>query len=92
MLLYENALAYELTKHFNVARQAPLTVYYDDIAVGKYYADIIVNESIVIELKSVDSIKKEHIAQLVNYLRATNLKVGLLINFGREPNVRRVMI
>jgi GxxExxY protein len=57
--------------------------------VGEYYADLIVNELVIIELKSVESLQSRHEAQLLNYLRATRIEVGLLLNFGEAPAFKR---
>ena len=56
---------------------------------GDYLADIVVEEAVVIELKAVDVLVQEHEAQLINYLKATNIEVGLLLNFGKRPEIRR---
>jgi len=64
--------------------QKPVKVYYDDQPVGDFFADIIVNQLVVVVLKAIQKLSKAHEVQLVNYLRATGLPVGLLINFGEE--------
>jgi len=89
--VYENALAIELGKAgLKVAQQAPLQVRYDGSIVGEYYADLIVDDKILLELKAVSHILPAHEVQLVNYLKATGLEIGLLINFARERvEVRR---
>ncbi|MFZ5518660.1 MAG: GxxExxY protein [Candidatus Zhuqueibacterota bacterium] len=80
--VYENALTIELkTMGFAVERQKPIKVYYEGVVVGNFKADIIVDELIIIELKSVEKIVKEFEVQLVNYLTATIKPVGLLLNF-----------
>ncbi len=81
--IYENALVIELKKQgLHAEAQKPLVVYYDNQVVGEYFVDILVEKSIVLELKAVKSIDKIHQAQLLNYLKATGLKTGLLLNFG----------
>ena len=81
--VYENCLLIELRKvGLDVNSQTPITVYYEDEIVGKFVADMIVNEDIIIELKSVRQVIKAHEVQLVNYLVATRKPLGLLINFG----------
>ena len=81
--VYENALAIELAKlDLQIRQQAALVVKYDGINIGDYYADIMVNQSVLIELKAVKQLNEVHIAQCLNYLKATNFKVCLLINFG----------
>jgi len=88
--VYENALAYELRKRsYTVVQQAAIKVTYDEVVVGEYYADILVNGIVILELKSVDVIGKDHESQLVNYLRATDIEIGLILNFGPNPQVRR---
>ena len=57
--------------------------------VGEYYADILVNDCVILELKSVDMLLRQHELQLINYLKATDIEVGLLLNFGEKPQVRR---
>ena len=88
--VYENALSIELAKYgFQVQKQKSISVYYDEQEVGIYYADLIVNELVIIELKAASSIADEHYVQLLNYLKATNMEVGLLLNFGKKPEIRR---
>lgn len=88
--VYENALFYELKKQGLVCeKQKPIKMYYDEIQVGEYYADIIVNECIIIELKAAESLAEEHEFQLINYLKATDIEVGLVLNFGKNPQFKR---
>jgi len=83
--VYEKCLLIELHKAgLNAESQKPITVYYEDEIVGQFVADIIVNDAIIIELKSVRRIIKAHEVQLVNYLVATGKEIGLLLNFGEE--------
>jgi len=83
--VYENALAHELEKSgLHTIQQQSLTVWYDGIVVGDFIADIIVEDQILIELKSLKSLNDNHIAQCINYLKATKLKICLLINFGNS--------
>ncbi|NTV83790.1 MAG: GxxExxY protein, partial [Bacteroidales bacterium] len=70
-------------------KQVPIVVYYQGIEVGNYFADIIVEGSIIIELKAAECLIEEHDHQLINYLKATSIEVGLLLNFGTEPQLRR---
>ena len=82
--VYENAMSHELTKCGMVVRQqAPLTVHYDDTIVGNYTADLLVDDQVIVELKAVKALDEVHMAQGLNYLKATHLPVCLLINFGR---------
>lgn len=88
--VYENALAVELRKlGFNINQQTPIPVYYDGIQVGEYFADLVINNVPVCEIKAVESLAREHELQLVNYLKATGTETGLLINFGRSVTARR---
>ncbi|MEW6501597.1 MAG: GxxExxY protein [Thermodesulfobacteriota bacterium] len=80
--VYENALRQELmAQGFAVQSQVPLAVTYKGETVGDYFADLIVNDRVVIELKAQDKVQKAHGAQILNYLKATGKKVGLLVNF-----------
>jgi GxxExxY protein len=90
--VYKNALFNELTRRGVSCRmESPISVYYKGICVGDYYADIIVEDKVILELKAVKTILPEHLAQLNNYLRATDAEVGLLLNFGLEPQKKRVV-
>jgi len=70
-------------------RQKKIDVFYKENLVGEYYADIIAEEKVIIELKAAETICEEHEFQLINYLKATNIEVGLLLNFGKKPEIRR---
>jgi len=88
--VYENALLIELKKMgLKATKQVPIKVYYKDDLVGDYYADIIVEDQVIIELKAAEAICEEHEYQLINYLKATNIEVGLLLNFGKKPQFSR---
>lgn len=88
--VYENAMSIELKRlGLNFERQKPLKVFYDEFEVGEYFADIVVNDVVIVELKANESLHPENEAQLLNYLKATNLEVGLLLNFGKKPQVKR---
>lgn len=88
--IYENALMLELKKfELKCEKQKPITVFYDGEIVGEYFADIMVNDWVILELKATECILEEHEAQLINYLRATNIEVGLLLNFGKEAEFKR---
>lgn len=83
--VYENALIIALKDlGLNASQQCPLEVYFRDQVVGDYFADIIVEDEVIIELKAVKSLLPEHQAQLINYLNATRTKSGLLINFAKK--------
>lgn len=88
--VYENALALELeSMGLRVGRQRPIKVYYLGRQVGDYYADLIVGGMVIIELKSAEALCEANEAHLVNYLKATDSEVGLLLNFGPKPAFRR---
>ena len=88
--VYENALAIELRKlGLEVVCQYPIQVYYDGDVVGEFFADVVVNGLVVVEIKAVRALVTEHEAQLLNYLNATDYEVGLLLNFGPKPQIKR---
>jgi GxxExxY protein len=88
--LYKNALAIQLEEAgHKCACEVPLRVLYHGRTVGEYYADMIVENKIIVEVKAISRLDTVHEVQLVNYLRATGLTVGLLINFGRSVEVKR---
>ena len=88
--VYENAFALELQQNgLDVKCQFPIKVYYENKIVGEYYADIIVNNLIIIELKASAYLLEEHECQLINYLKATEIELGLLLNFGKEAEYKR---
>jgi GxxExxY protein len=88
--VYENAMRIELTKMgVSVEQQKNIKVYYETEMVGDYFADLLVTELVIVELKAAEDICEEHEAQLLNYLKATDIEVGLLLNFGNIPEVRR---
>ena len=88
--VYQNSLYQELNqKGFTCEAQKQIKVYYKGKEVGEYYADILVDKCIILELKACDRLCKEHELQLLNYLKATDIELGLLLNFGEKPQVRR---
>lgn len=89
--VYENALSHELRKNgFQVKQQEPIKVFYDGVVVGEYFADILVDEAVVVELKAVKEISDTFAAQCLNYLKATGLPLCLLLNFGKtRVEIRR---
>ena len=91
--VYENALAHELIKSgLKVARQQGIAVQYDGVLVGDYVADLLVEETVILEIKAVKALDDIHLAQCLNYLKATGLKICLLINFGKpKVEVKRVV-
>lgn len=89
--VYVNALALELQKlGLAIVLQSPTQVFYNGNIVGEYYADILVQDCVIVEIKAVKSLAPEHEAQLLNYLKATRMEVGLLLNFGPKPEVKRM--
>ncbi len=88
--VYENALCIELKKFgLDCKTQCPIDVYYDYEKIGFYIADLIVNNCVIIEVKAASDICVEHEAQLTNYLRATEIEVGILLNFGKNASFKR---
>jgi GxxExxY protein len=92
--VYENALAHELQKAgLPFEQQPPIMVYYDGVLVGEYAADLLVANSVIVELKAVKAFDEVHMAQCLNYLKATGLKVCLLVNFGKPKlDFKRVVL
>lgn len=88
--VYQKSLEIELEKNgLSIESQFPINVYYDNKIVGEYYADIFVESKIIVELKAIPVLVKENELQLINYLKSTNVEVGLLLNFGKDPEVKR---
>ncbi len=88
--VYQNAMYIELkSRGFKVEAQKQIKVHFKNYEVGEYFSDLIVNETVILELKAAEGIVEAHENQLVNYLRATNIEVGLLLNFGKKPEFRR---
>jgi GxxExxY protein len=91
--VYENALALELRgRGLQVQQQAIIKVYYRETEVGEYFADLLVNDKVIVELKAIERLADQHLAQLVNYLKVTEVDVGLLLNFGPKPEVKRKIV
>ena len=92
--VYENALLMELkARGLKAAAQYPIKVRYKDQIVGEYFADLLVEDQVIIELKTVNRIEKIHEAQLLNYLKATGINVGLLVNFkSRKAEIKRLVL
>ena len=83
--VYQNAMVFEMAgRSLKVDTQKEIQVFYKNNLVGSYYADLMVNEEVIVELKAVETLIKSHEAQLLNYLKATKIKLGLLINFGKD--------
>lgn len=91
--VYENAFKLELERNgLNVASQVPIAVYYLGQPVGEYFCDLCVENKVIIEIKTVDRLAKAHEAQLLNYLKATSMEIGLLFNFGPRPELARKIL
>ena len=88
--VYENAMVIECEKEgIPVAAQAPISVLYDGKIIGEYFADLLVDDRVIVEIKASKMLAPENEAQLLNYLKATKIEVGLLLNFGPKPQVKR---
>jgi GxxExxY protein len=91
--VYENAMVVELRRNdLQIKQQKPFLIRYENIVVGEYFADMIVEDKIIVELKAQTALDKSHIAQCLNYLKATELPLALLINFGTSRiQVKRIV-
>lgn len=88
--VYQNAMYFELkSQGYKVEAQKQIKVYYKSQLVGDYFADLLIDDSIILELKACECLKDEHKAQLLNYLKATEVEIGLLLNFGTTPEFKR---
>jgi len=88
--VYENALMVELNREKIPSKaQSPIKVSYDGEVIGEYYSDILVDNKIIVEIKASKALSEENEAQLLNYLKATDKEVGLLLNFGPKPEIKR---
>ena len=88
--LYESAMMIEFREaHIPAFPQYPIKVHYNKELIGEYYADILVDDKVIVEIKAARTLAPEHEAQLLNYLKATDIEVGLLLNFGPEPQIKR---
>jgi GxxExxY protein len=91
--VYENSLAIALRQDgLAVRQQAQIQVHFRQIVVGDFRADLLVDEKVIIELKSARGIDDVHIAQTLNYLKATGIHVGLILNFGPKPEFKRLFL
>jgi len=88
--VYENSMFIELNKMgIYTEKQNPIKVHYNEFNVGEYFADLLVENCVIVELKAAECFCEEHELQLINYLKATDLEVGLLLNFGKKPEFKR---
>lgn len=90
--VYQNAMYFELKSlGFKVEAQKQIKVYFKNQLVGEYYADLLVEDKVIVELKACELLMNAHMAQLMNYLKATEIEVGLVLNFGEEPEFKRII-
>ncbi len=90
--VYQNAMYLELkSQGFKVEPQRQIKVYYKKELVGDFFADLLINDVIILELKACESLVKAHYVQTLNYLKATNIEIGLLLNFGEKPEIKRLI-
>jgi GxxExxY protein len=90
--VYQNAMYLELkNRNLEVEAQKQIKVFYKGVIVGEYYADLIVNKTVILELKASEVLVYENEIQLLNYLRATEIEIGLLLNFGKKPEFKRLI-
>jgi GxxExxY protein len=88
--VYENAISIEIERRGGIVeRQKRVSVYYERKIVGEYIADLLVDGLVIVEVKAVEILRLEHHAQVLNYLRATTVEIGMLLNFGRKPEYHR---
>ena len=88
--VYENAMMLDFKKeNISAVSQYAIKVFYEDEIVGEYFVDILVDSKVIVEIKAARNLALEHEAQLLNYLKATDKEVGLLLNFGPKPEIKR---
>ena len=88
--VYENAMIIEFRKaNIPAVSQDPIKVLYENEVIGEYYADLLVDRKVIVEIKATKNLIIDHEAQLLNYLKATDIEVGLLLNFGPKPEIKR---
>ena len=88
--IYENAMMIDLKRErIHAISQSPIKVFYDGKILGEYFADILIEDEVIVEIKAAKKLTVEHEAQLLNYLKATDIEVGLLLNFGPKPEIKR---
>lgn len=89
---YQNSMYFELkSKGFIVEAQKQIKVFYKKELVGDFFADLLVENLIILELKACDCLVKVHYTQTLSYLKATNIEIGLLLNFGEKPEIKRLI-
>jgi GxxExxY protein len=91
--IYEHAMAIALGEvGFCVERQVPVPVYFRGQVIGQYKADLLVEHMVLLELKTAEALVQAHYSQLIHYLRATPIEVGMLLNFGPKPDFKRLVV
>ncbi|NLB89236.1 MAG: GxxExxY protein [Syntrophomonadaceae bacterium] len=91
--VYENALYYEIQEQGLMGKKQELIdVYYKNKRVGEYYADLLIEGKVIVEVKAISELNKIHETQLINYLKATGIEIGLLINFGPKLSIKRKIL
>jgi len=90
--VYQNAMYFELkAQGYKVEAQKQIKVYFKNQLVGEFYADLLIEDTIIVELKACECLISSHVAQLMNYLKSTQIEVGLLLNFGETPDFKRLV-
>jgi GxxExxY protein len=90
--VYQNAMYFELkSQGYKVEAQKQIKVYFKNQLVGEFYADLLIEDTIIVELKVCEYLISSHVAQLMNYLKATQIEVGLVLNFGETPDFKRLV-
>ena len=90
--VYQNAMYFELKERgYQVEAQKQIKVYFKKRLVGEFFSDLLVEDKVIVELKATEVLMNVHMAQIMNYLKATEIEVGLLLNFGEEPEFKRVI-
>lgn len=88
--VYENAMMVEFKREgISILPQSPLRVFYENEVLGEYFADMLIDNKVIVEIKAAKSLAAENEAQLLNYLKATDIEIGLLLNFGPKPEIKR---
>lgn len=88
--VYHNAMCLELSKNnLLYEKEKKINVYYDDVAIGEYYADLLIDNKVIVEIKASEYLKEEFEYQLINYLKATGIQIGLILNFGKKAEIKR---
>ena len=89
--VYVNALVHQLQKRgLQVGKQHKIHVFFDGVLIGEYFADLVIENRVILEIKAANTLADEHVAQLMNYLKATTCEVGFVLNFGPEATFKRV--